>query len=351
MQVGALWSKPHYACASGNLDVWLRNRLAPGKADAGAPRPDFVGLAQYEHDGALHQTLDAAGYAAVGAGCYARGAPQFGDVIGLAYDRSRWQLAKSLPAGQCAVPQRASEVQCGWDGAAAHCCACTADPSSAVAPGGPSVGARAYVAGLFREAGSARELCVVAASLPHPYPDSCALRGEPNPAGLPACATDAAGNSAGAGDFARAVEGFCGGADVLLLADTNLVTPGQRTAHLFAPGSRLAALNDSAAAPGLTCCWDETRDGQGGDGDVTKVTANSYASDRIAATGQVTSWGGAAAPGQPVPASVDARVGVRGQTAACPPWPPSVVSPAVARDFPCCGGSEEHLPVFASVSF
>lgn len=340
--INALWSKPHYQCAgpqADRLQQWLSQRLS---AD---PRADFVGLAQYEHADALQSTLQEAGYATLGAGCYSSSSRKNGDVIGLAYDPTRYDLIKASPvtaqgASCTVIPQTDADsgssqyVNCYTDqDPTLHCCNCTGDANES------GVGARAFVGGVFQQHSSGKKVCVLAASLPHPVPNipgssTCSLdKPQSDPQG---CKRDLYGNLEGAVNFSTVVKDFCAGTDeILLMADTNYSTADQVTSKFFSPSVvQLANLKD-ASDPGRTCCADSPDNNA------------AYASDRIASSGRVQAWGG-------FPMNDDTRAKLGTATLAPCPVPSTSPSPsyaALSQDYPCCAIGEEHLPVFATVTF
>jgi len=332
--ISALWSKPHYACKEGaDVNAWLGARLGD--------KPDFVGLAQYEADAQLAGTLSEAKYGTLGSGCYAAGQRKYGDVIGIAYNQSRWELQQSFPetatGATCAsIPQTDVGVICGSDGTPS-CCACTGHPDALYPGTKDTVGSRAYAIGVFKDKTSQwpKDVCVVAASLPHPYPYGCDSSGD-----FSKCVKDAQGNMFGTDAFYGNVDNLCAGKDVVFLGDTNMGPQKESFKGLF-PGSKVLSQMEDASGALNTCCFESSN---------SQATVNRYASDRMAFFCQDgkcsgSQQGGSTAMNQPLQ---DGQLQVSKFTH-CKANPNPVLN-KLQGSFVCCGSAEEHAPILAKVT-
>jgi len=298
-------------------------------------KPDFLGLAQYEHMDVNKALGDV--YGVIGSGCYAAGKKKEGDVIGLAYDTTKWTLDRAFPlmphssTDTCPIPQSdglGSDVMCAADRAdhpdVQGCCGCVGNPS--YDDGGGALGARAFAAGLFSKNDGSGQLCVVTASLPHPK--------ETN--------VDAMAQKATAVPFDTKLQipvlnqtilNLCGNSEILFLGDTNLSYPTEKFQDLFEKGSALNKLCDATGEPGFTCCADTVPPPPGFAPAAPTPAINRYASDRIALSCQsrkdVSVVGGGPAQGR-----------------AC-----AGIYDTFADTYPCNGSKEEHCPVRTSFAW
>ena len=327
------WYKPHYQCgaAAGSTPGRAAAFINAQMAEAGGS--DFVAVSEW--------APTAPGVPAIGnpplygstAAVCGYGSDAYFTPVVLFHRRDRWdRVAAYPPSDACAdavpLPSTADRafLACAnatAPGAGASCCSCTfsAEEYAQGDAWNQGTGQRPWTAGVYRDRGTGRSLCVVAAEWPHPlwYSELQNVDGVPTDPSRPQfsiarnictseysadlCVPNLSGTSIvfGTDAFVRGVEDFCGDAPIAIAADTNAAMGDFGAANFFlTPPSRLevsGAEHRHHLWP-YTCCND-TASGGG---------LNRYASDRIMLVDGGTERlrleqveGGSAAPGGALP--------------------------------------------------
>eukprot|EP00931_Biecheleriopsis_adriatica_P117102 TRINITY_DN92651_c0_g1_i1.p1 TRINITY_DN92651_c0_g1~~TRINITY_DN92651_c0_g1_i1.p1 ORF type:complete len:372 (+),score=47.34 TRINITY_DN92651_c0_g1_i1:35-1150(+) len=338
LHVTAYWAKVHKQCVGHGLEhaaQWVRQTLT-------GELPDVFALAEMQ--GAT--VAPPHPYKSVGAACNGlKEEPPH--LMGIFYDAERWSLEKVFPAsagegpcnlttltaqmaaGQplCKLPAPSTLAARSGNGYLSHdwgaCCGCVDHPSLSPSGSSKGQGQRPFAAVRLRQRSQGNaELCVVAASLPHPYPRGCdrnEWQCRMNDPGTGLFGTD---------NLLAQVGALCGTARILLLADTNLDSPLSSLRDLFPAGPLSEMVEDVNRT--FTCCYDGP-----GSRDI-----NRFASDRIGARGALSARtvGGSRSAGpmrlSDIPFNDTCATGL-GRN---------------AYGFICCGSREEHSPLMSRIA-
>lgn len=343
VDITVLWAKVHRQCVGKGREHavrWIQNLMERTRSTFAAKRIqlgdgllDFLSVAELQ-GAAVASTHP---YASAGAACsgWAHGPPPH--MIGIYYHTERWELQRVYPSsaqgGPCTLTALNAEMETGRPlcklpamndaGALSHdwgaCCACTDHPG--VSPTGnlEGIGHRPFIAARFQHRAAGGVLCVIAASLPHPYPDNCDGKNFK-------CKMNGKNTSVfGTVTLHAQVEVFCNGAEIIFLSDTNLAHPAAKLQDIF-PVGPLSKLSEDPRRE-FTCCYDGPE----------KV--NRYAADRIGATNavSVSTLGGSSHRGpMTVHDSLPFQAKCQGADAS-------------TYGFICCGSSKEHSPLVSSI--
>ena len=327
--------KPHYACKDEGRDnavAWIEEILEGSSA---SEFTDFFAISQLEK-----QRIELPqNFGSLGAFCDHAGSERYADVIGILYNFDSWTLNASYPVGpsgdECPIPDDSPQPATCSYGAQTPCCACTGNPETPLpAPGGGTIGDRAFTIGRFEDRES-NEICVIAANLPHPVdnqgrrgcdlntPIDCLLN--PNDSGI-----------FGTENFVNQISNLCGDVGrVIFLGDTNASNPSWGLAGMF-PTGVMSEMAESISEH-FTCCFEEDPESPSG-----PPLVNRFPTDRIGARGAVAieTSGGAQSPG----ATMISPTVYQQDT--CP-------TSSVPESFglPCCGSDREHAPIRSLIEF
>ena len=319
--------KPHYACKDEGRDnavAWIEEILETSSA---SEPTDFFAISQLEK-----QRIELPqNYESLGAFCDHAGSERYADVIGIVYDQEKWNLNGSYPlnlsGNACPIPDDSPQpATCTYD-AQTPCCACTGNPQTPLpAPGGGTIGDRAFAIGRFEDRTS-NEICVIAANLPHPV-DNQGQRGCDLKTPIDCLLNPDGSGIFGTENFVNQVSRLCSDVNrVIFLGDTNASNPSWTLAEMFPTG----VLSETAESNSehFTCCFESP-------------LVNRFPTDRIGARGasSILTKGGAESAGTPMTAPTVYDQGI------CP----DSTEPE-SYGFPCCGSPEEHAPLRSVIQF
>jgi len=329
-QIRTLWYKPHYQC-SGNASEAAKTWLQFMSEEY---TPDFIGIAQLENT--EYMSYLGQSYSPLGSACTETGSESYGDVVAIAYSNKRWKLLNVIPTqtdGQaCPAFENGADplVQCNSTIGNVSCCACTyAQPELVY-----QTGTRAFLAAKFEAVDDAsKNVCVVAASLPHPTPNDCSTTGN---AGQGSCDRDANGALYGTGELLDVLTSFCNQSNIIFMADTNLNYANNTVSSIFSD-----VVDFVEPPPKYTCCFDSPWT------DHPYYNVSVWPGDRIATscTGKICSSsvnGGSQMSNQTIGPNL---LGTEQFNGMCGEMAPR------SQGFPCCGSSQEHAPLLAEHQF